>query len=186
MKRILLGVVLAGAVGIPAWAQEAKKPDEAPLAGRPVSTEPDKSTLVSRDFQGVIRLPEPTIVEAAVKALKLEGDEKDKVDAVLRARAIVLDQFVEQNLGLLTRFGNAEHSTDGKEKFLLAVEAFSKLEPLREKGPLDKQVKAAMSDSHGKEFDGLLRAYWDALAADDAKLPKPKGRIGVVMDAKLK
>src|SRR5262249_37343741 len=84
------------------------------------------------------------------------------------------------------RFGNAEHSTDGKEKFLLAVEAFNKLEPLRQRGPLDQQLRGAMSADHAAQFDRLCRQYWNALAEDDQKLEKPKGRIGVVTEAKIK
>jgi hypothetical protein len=190
------GFMLAMAVGVgiaaapPARAQDVKQsaqPEaEAPLAGRPVEAPHEKSTLVERDFNGNLRLPEPTLVEAAVKALKLEGDERDKVQAVLTDRAKILDRFVEDNLDLMIRFGNAENSTDGKERFLLAIEAFNKLEPLRERGPLDKQLRAAMTPAKSAEFDRLCREYWNALADDDKKLPKPKGRLGVIADAKIK
>jgi hypothetical protein len=191
ISAVVLGVGVATA---PAWAQDAapRKPevaqpaDEAPLAGHPVEATHEKATVVARDFQGNLRIPEPTLVEAAVKALKLEGEERDKVDAILTERAKTLDKFVEDNLDLIIRFGNAEHSTDGKEKFLLAVEAFNKLEPLRQRGPLDAQLRAAMSPANSAQFNRLLREYWNALADDDNKLLKPKGRIGIITDAKLK
>jgi hypothetical protein len=160
--------------------------DAAPLAGHAVETAPAKATLVERDFMGELRHADPTAVEAAVKLLTLAPDESDRVNKVLADRALALDNFVEQHLDLIIRFGNAEHSTDGKEKFLLAVEAFQRLAPLRERGPLDQQLKDAMSPDNAKAFDRLLREYWNALAEDDKKLPKPKGRLGVVAEAKFK
>lgn len=160
--------------------------DAAPLAGHTVESTPAKPTLVDRDFMGELRHPDPTAVEAAVKLLTLTPEETQRVDKILADRALALDRFVEQHLDLIIRFGNAESSTDGKQKFLLAVEAFQTLAPLRERGPLDQQLKDAMSPGNAKAFDRLLREYWNALADDDKKLPKPKGRLGVIADAKLK
>jgi hypothetical protein len=166
--------------------QNTKPRESDPLAGHTVEAAPPRATLVDRDFEGQLRHPEPTAIEAAVALLKLEGPERNRVDDVLAARALYLEKFVGENLDLLTRFGNAEHSTDKREKFLLAVEAFTRLAPLRERGPLDAQVRSALSPDHAREFDRLLREYWNALAADDAKQPKPKGRVGVIADAKFK
>lgn len=179
-----LTLVLSAPVLAQQPAPNAASPD--PLAGRPVEVSAQKRTLVERDFQGELRHPEPTAIEAAIALLDLRGEEKDRVDEVFTRRALILDRFVENNLDLLTRFGNAEHSTDGKEKFLLAVEAFGKLAPLRREGPLDQQVREALSPANASKFDALLRGYWNALAADDAKLKKPKGRLGVIADSKLK
>jgi hypothetical protein len=165
--------------------QQAAPKDADPLAGHPVQVAPATVTLVERDFQGNIRHPEPTVLEAAVAKLKLEGAERERVDRVLLDRSRVLEAFVEGNLDLLTRFGGFENSTDGKEKFFLAIEAYEKLAPLREHGPLDAQLRGAMSPENAARFDHLLREYWSALVQDDRKEPKPKGRIGVIAGAKF-
>jgi len=169
-----------------ALAQPQPQPDAAPLAGRPVETVPPKSTLVERDFMGVLRPPEPTALEAAIKLLTLSPDETERINTILAARSLALDKFVEQHLDLIIRFGNAEHSTDKREKLMLAVEAFGNLAPLRERGPLDTQLKSALSRDNAKAFDRLLREYWNALADDDKRQPKPEGRVGIIAGAKLK
>jgi len=69
---------------------------------------------------------------------------------------------------------------------LLAFEAFGRTEALRENGPLDKQVRELLPADKAKQFDRLLRAYWNAIAAEDASTPKPKGRAGAVIDEKFK
>jgi hypothetical protein len=157
-----------------------------PLAGHRVEVAPERATLVERDFQGNLRHPEPTAVEAAVAKLKLAGDERERVDKVLLDRSRLLETFVEGNLDLLTRFSGFENSTDGKAKFFLAIEAYEKLAPLRERGPLDAQLRRAMSPDNAAKFDRLLHEYWNALVQEDHKEPKPKGRIGIVADAKFK
>ncbi len=171
----------------PNQEQAAPKDQNAdPLAGHRVEVAPATVTLVERDFQGTLRHPEPTILEAAAAKLKLEGDERERVDKVLLDRSRVLETFVEGNLDLLTRFNGFENSTDGKAKFYLAIEAYEKLAPLRERGPLDAQLRAAMSPENAAQFDRLLREYWNALVQEDRKEPKPKGRIGVIAGAKFK
>jgi hypothetical protein len=203
MKPGIIACVVMG-LSLPAFAQgqnsqpkkapshqAAPKDQEAdplagPLAGHPVEVAPAKVTLVERDFQGNLRHPEPTALEAAVAKLKLEGDERERVDKVLLDRSRALETFVEGNLDLLTRFNGFENSTKGKEKFFLVIEAYDKLAPLRERGPLDAQLRGAMSAENAAKFDRLLREYWNALVQEDHKEPKPKGRIGVVSEAKFK
>lgn len=171
----------------PNHKQASPKEQEAdPLAGRRVETALEKVTLVERDFQGKLRPPEPTALEAAVAKLKLAGDERERVDKVLLDRSRLLETFVEGNLDLLTRFNGFENSANGREKFFLVIEAYEKLAPLREHGPLDAQLRGAMSPDNAARFDRLLREYWNALVQEDHKEPKPKGRIGVVAGAKVK
>lgn len=186
MTRLCLLLALALC---PAAIAQPRPATDAPLSGPSASSKaPDQArpTLVERDFMGELRHPDPTALEAAVKLLTLSDDETARVNKILADRALALDTFVEQHLDLIIRFGNAESSTNGREKFMLAVEAFQTLAPLRERGPLETQLKAALSPDNAAAFDRLLREYWDALAADDKKTPKPKGRLGVVADAKLK
>ena len=172
-----------------AQSQPEPKPvaERSPLAGHAVDQKPEaRATIVTRDFEGRVRRPDSTPVEAAVVELTLDAEARAKVDTVLAARARVLDEFVGKNLDLLTRFGAAENSTDAGDKLLLAVEAYQKLEPLRAQGPLDQQVRGALPPDQAKEYDRLLREYWTALAEEDSHATKPKGRIGVVLEEKMK
>ena len=170
----------------PKSARQTSEQETAPLAGRTVATEALHPTLVERDFEGKLRRPEPTAIEAAVGKLGLTGEQRERVDNVLTQRARAMESFVAENLDLIMRLGTLEHSTDTRDKVLTAVEAFQKLAPLRKEGPLDAQVRSALSAEKAAEFDRLLREYWNALAEEDRHESKPKGRVGIIADAKLK
>jgi hypothetical protein len=181
LPSIIVGLILAQS------QPETKPAPPAPLAGHKVEQpQAPRPTIVERDFGGNIRRPEPTAVEAALAKLTLDDASRAKVDHILADRARILEAFVEKNLDLLTRFGAAENSSDGRDKFFLAVEAFQKLEPLRANGPLDQQVRDALPPDQAKEYNRLLREYWNALAEEDSHTPKPKGRVGIIIDEKLK
>jgi hypothetical protein len=178
MSVVLLTVILVSTV-----LQEPDPPGA--LAGPRVAQSAKIATIVQRDLEGKVKRPEVPPEQAAAGALELDGVARANVDEVFAKRALVLDQFVGHNLGLLTRAVGVE-SAPGREKLLLALEVFQKLEPLRTKGPLDAQVRATLPEAARGAFDRLLSEYWDAIAAEGRRAqPKPKPRFAAVAEEKL-
>jgi hypothetical protein len=188
MKRLLTAFVFLAAASSQALGQvtsEPQRPDEAPLAGHPVQPQPARITILERDFQGKVRRADPTPTHAAVAALKLDTDTREKVDKILADRSRILEHFVEENLDLLTKLGGFEQAPP-RDKFLLAAELFQKLEPLRTSGPFDKQVRDCLTPDQARAFDNLLKEYWDAIVEEAKHAPKPKGRLGIIIEERLK
>ena len=175
--------LLAGCV---LWMGVAALAQEAPLAGPRVEpAKAERATLVIRDIDGKVRRPETSPEEAAARLLELDGPTRARVDALFAERARALEEFIEKNLDLILRLVTAE-SAPGREKFALVVEAIGKTESLRKNGPLEAQVRGLLSEGERREFDRLLKEYWGAIAAEDRRQPKPKGRVGAVLDERFK
>ncbi|HYE61567.1 MAG TPA: hypothetical protein VD997_06200 [Phycisphaerales bacterium] len=196
MHRVIMSLIVTVALAAaPAALAQSPAPQEtrpgnpAPLSGPKVTDKTTRPTIAARDLDGKVRRPETSPEEAAAKLLSLDKDARAKVDAVFAKRARTLEKFIEENLDLMSRLITAESAT-GREKFALFAETLEKSKALREDGPLDQQVRAALPEKDRKHFDRLLREYWDAIAAEDKQTPrdmgKPKGRVGAVIDEKFK
>jgi hypothetical protein len=181
MAFLVLVPVLAGVLS--QVAQPTKQ--EAPLSGPKVVGKAERPTIAARDLDGRVRRPEGSPEEAAARLLELDAEHRAQVDVVFAQRAHILERFIEENLGLITRLTTAENAP-GKEKFALVLEALDKSKGLRKEGPLDEQVRRALPEGEHRRFNKLLKEYWDAIAAEDQQQEKPKGRIGAVVDEKFK
>jgi Spy/CpxP family protein refolding chaperone len=176
--------LLAGCAGV--CVAVAAMAQEAPLAGPRVDPpEAEHATLVVQDIDGRVRRPETSPEEAAARLLELDAQTRARVDTLFADRARALEEFIENNLDLMLRLVTAE-SAPGREKFALVVEAVNKTESLRKNGPLDAQVRGLLDDRQRREFDRLMKGYWDAIAAEDRRQPKPKGRVGAIIDERFK
>ncbi len=177
----LCAIVLALAVG-PAHAE----PPAAPLAGPKVAAA-DRPTIIERGFDGLVKLAEPTPEQAALGLLTLSDSEKSATGAVLSKRAAILDDFLTNNIPLLTQFGNANGDT--KEQLALAYAAMIKLKPLTDLGPLQNQLHAALGPENAAKFDAIMKDYWAAYIKDRANVRKPDGKypnkIEIMAEAKL-
>jgi hypothetical protein len=158
---------------------------EAPLAGPRIAERAARPTIVQRGVNGELKQPEGSLEEAAVAQLKLEGDPKAKVEAVFATRALALESFIEDNFDLMVRLVGSG-SAPGKEKLALAWEALQKFKPVTEPGPLDAQVRSALPENKAREFDRLMKEFYNAAVADDKATPKPKGRIGIILEERFK
>lgn len=160
--------------------------EAAPLAG-PKIAKPAAAprSIVSVDLDGTVRRPPGSPEEAAARLLTLDVDTRARVDAVFAERGRELESFIENNLDLILRLMTAENAP-GREKLALLGEALNKTEPLRRGGPLDRRVRALLPADQARVFDRLLKEYWDAIATEDKRLAKPKGRLGAAIDEKFK
>lgn len=181
MRRLaLLALTLA-----PATLAQEPPPDPAPLRGPSVTPAASPSPMIERDFDGSVRLPDGTLEERAIELMNLEGasatpEDRRAAEAIrslLARRARVLEDFVYDNTALLTELDTAGHTGNKADQLRLLAEAYRKLAPLREAGPLDAQVRAALPEARRAEFDGLLQHYWDALIADRTSRPGADGKV---------
>ena len=47
-------------------------------------------------------------------------------------------------------------------------------------------MREALPKERTPDFNRILKEYWDAISDEDAHTPKPKGRLGAIMDEKFK
>ncbi|GJQ29515.1 MAG: hypothetical protein HBSAPP03_13990 [Phycisphaerae bacterium] len=182
---LVLGMTMAG--------------DPPPLAGPRVdeAPAPARVTLIERDFDGAVKIPELPPEEVALSLLGLEapGATAEQREAhaaarrVLEERAKFIDDFVVNNIPLLTMFGNAENTGDKLDQFMLGLEALRKFAPLREKGSLRSRLAAALPEAERARYETLLDEFWLALEKDRARRPKADGtkpnRLEILLGAKL-
>ncbi len=165
--------------------------DGGALAGPTVleGKEKPRATLVSRGIDGKVKLPDTTPEEAAADLIDLTKDERKAVVAVIAQRSKKMEDFVMENLDLLTKFGQAEGSGDKADQIRLLLEAAGKLEWVWQKGPFEKQVRSAIPVAKQGEFDRLLTEFWGAVVADRRAVVKEDGtkpnKVEVMIGAKL-
>lgn len=170
--------------------QSSAQPTDA-LAGprvRPLADE--RPTLVESDYEGKVKRLDTTPEEGAIALLALSPKEQSGVDAVMADRSKLLEQFVTGNLDLLLRLGAASDGGQKAETLKLIVEAVQKTSAIREKGPLARQVRGALSGPNREAFDALVREYWDAIVKERQESGRRtgarEGRLGVLADERLK
>ena len=123
----------------------------------------DSSTLVEYDFPGKVRRLEGAPEEIAARLLDLDAMIREKIDAVIAARVRRLDEFVGQNLELLTKLETAGATGDKLDQALLLAEAANKLSPVWLKGSFRSQIEKLLPESQKAEFARLVDEYWDAI-----------------------
>lgn len=194
----LAGVLLAGRC----LGQTASSPG--PLAGPRVTrvAPPDaaakaatKPSIIARDADGRVVIPECSPEEAALGALGLGGDGATPASLtalagakrVLSTRSARLDEFVMRNVPLLTALGAG--SAGRLEQAALVHKAYIELAPIREGGTLQQQLASALGPEFAPAFDATLKDFWNAVAADRQDDRKPDGqrvgRIGAIAGVKL-
>ncbi len=130
-----------------------------PLRGPAVKDKPARSTLVERDFKGKLKRPEIPPEEAALELLGLDAEAKAKTDAVLAARAEVLDRVVVDNVDLVVRLHNARQSGDRLDQLTVMTEFMKKLQPVTARGRLADEIRGALSKEYAGRFDSILSEY---------------------------
>lgn len=170
-----------------------------PLAGPKVGTTQaaPATTLIEHDFDGAVKVPEVPPEEKALHLLGLDAPEATPAQRealaaarrVLEARAKFIDDFVVNNVPLLTMFGNAENTGDKRDQVMLALEAMRKFAPMIEGGTLREQVAACLPEGDRARYEAMLDEFWAALVRDRAKRPKADGtrpgRLETIIGAKL-
>jgi hypothetical protein len=175
----------------PTARPEASEPGSpSPLAGPTVSVRAsDGPTIVERDAVGAVKLPEPTPEEAAIRVIDLEPAARARVERVLTRRSLVLDEFVLDNIDLLTRFGQAEASGNKVDQFILLDEAGRRLGPLWKQGKLADRLREALPESRRADFDRVLREFWAELVRDRQAKPNDQGQrrsaFEILIEARL-
>ncbi|CAG0963492.1 hypothetical protein PHYC_00856 [Phycisphaerales bacterium] len=180
-----------------AWSLIWPTAPDPPLAGPTAAPAAATSTLVEVSFNGEVKPTEVPPEEAALQLLRLDAPDATEVQrqahaaaqGILAARAKFIDDFVVDNIPLLTMFGNAENTGDKFDQLMLAIEAMRKFRPLHEKGPLQQRIAGVLPEPDRERFDTLLGEYRAALVADRHRRPKADGkrpgRIEIVLTSKL-
>lgn len=175
----------------PSTRPEASEPGSgSPLAGPTVNVRAQGGpSIVERDASGALKLPEPTPEEAAIRVIDLEPAARARVERVLTRRSLVLDEFVLDNLDLLTKFGQAEASGNKVDQFILLDEAGRRLGPLWKQGKLADRLREALPEARRGEFDRVLREFWSELVRDRQAKPNDQGQrrsaFEILIEARL-
>lgn len=201
--RTCVAMVLVQSLVTPPMALSAPAPqpaDPSPLGGPKVREQPSRPTIIVRNFDGSVKPPEGTAEEAVIELLGVGGagamgaspEEQqagERVRVILATRGKVLEDFVFENVALLTKLDTAGNTGNKADQLRLLAEAFRQLAPLREGGPLSSQIKAALPEAKGVEFELILREYWEAVIADRMSRAKPEGgfpsRLEAIAGARL-
>ncbi len=168
-------LLIAGSLSSAAPAQdtEAVRPSPPtatsppnPLAGPSLATAPaPKPTLVQRDFAGKLVRLDVAPAEAAVKVIELNPPTRAKIDAILIARAAVLDQIVSDNLELLVRLQGVRDAADKSKARETYQELIDKSEPLRARGTLVDELTGALSVDQAAQVRSMTQKYVAAAIA---------------------
>jgi len=127
-------------------------------------------TLVERDLAGHVRRLEISLESAALqkvaRAFSLSKADIAPAEQVIAKRAAKIDAFVENNIDLLTKMGNAFAGTDKVDQAQLLLEATGKLQSSLLESPMERQVQDVLPRQFQKPFQQLVSAYWDAIAEE--------------------
>jgi hypothetical protein len=171
--RFLIPAAILG-LSTSAWAQPSPGAEN-PLAGPRVTAKKVKPTLVARDFEGKVRRLEVPAEEAALELLELTEEERAACQRVLDARSAILDRIVGSNLELLVQIGNATQAGDRPALVRLAGNVHERLEPLRRRGTLQKELAGVLPEAKGVRLQDLAGEYRTALRDEIVREAKSKG-----------
>lgn len=171
-------------------AQPTTKQADNPLRGPTIAVqEQTTSSIVSTDFNGTVRRLETTPEEAAVALLNLTGEAKERVSTILTRRGKAIEDFVLNNIDLLTKLDTAGKTNNKSDQLLLGLEAMQKLSAVWKDGTLFDQIKSALPEGKRAEFERLVVGYWDALAEEGKNIKgengKRRGRFEIVTAERL-
>jgi hypothetical protein len=162
-------------IAIPALAQNQPTSAQPPLRGPEVAERSARGSLVERDFSGKLKRLEMPPEEAALGLLRLDEATKAKTDAILAARAEILDRIVTENIDLVVRFAGARQAGDRAEQLKLLEEFSKKLEPLSARGKLIDELKGVLPRDKASRLDTLVNDYRRAAADDDVAEARTRG-----------
>lgn len=169
---------------LPASAQPASQGQ--PLSGPAVTEQQGRATLVERDFSGKLKRPEVPPEEAALRLLGLDESARARADAILAARAEILDKIVEENIDLVVRFANARQAGDRAAQLALLEELSGKLQPLNARGKLGDELRAALPPDKTGQYDALISEYRRVAADEDIADGQARGERVSRLQANLR
>lgn len=172
---VTLGLVVGAAVG-PAGAalgQDDTSTMDTLLGGPSVTVEADRPSLVEHDYEGELRPLEVRPEIAAIGLLGLTEAEREAVDALIDARAALVDQVVTKNMDLFTELRAARESAgEGQRQDQDATKSRrdtasrfrEALAPLLEQEPLAEHYAEALPGEKRDEYLALINEWRDATA----------------------
>lgn len=182
---------------VPAYSAEPgpaePKPESAPTTADPLagprvreggSTDRPAGapTLIERTFEGKLKRYDTRIEEAAAERLDLSPAERDKVSAILAARAAKMDSIVRENVELLLKGLSARESGDRKlirENLLAMREKFG---DLADRGGLLDELADALPTEKADQLHAVVQEYWRALIEEET-LKQRRDRVKFMEDA---
>jgi hypothetical protein len=151
-------------------------PPSAPLAGPTVATHVTCATLVSYDMSGRLRRLDTAPEQAALALLDLPADARARADAVVAERAAAIDRFVSDNLLLLSQLDTATKAGNALDKTLTLLQAYGRVRPVLQGGPLRDRIIAALPPPHAERFRAVFDEYWTALVSDSLNENHAQGK----------
>ncbi|MEM1423094.1 MAG: hypothetical protein AAGH64_03725 [Planctomycetota bacterium] len=191
MRRHTLTTALTIALAGYACAQDATPDDSDVLSGPSVTSDADeKPTIVRRAFDGTLERPEGLPEIAALDALGLEGEARQRVDDALTERNAMIDGILAEHLDLFARMiqafqarGSGGVSARGqadsdvrREMAGLLREVRPVVAPVVERGTLRAEIAGALDEDQRAVFEGMLDEYDAAVRAGADGMESMGGR----------
>lgn len=160
----LVAIVIPAAALVGGMVPAPPEPRPA-LAGPGIRAVPTRATIVCREFNGTVRRALPTPEQAALAELVLDDQTSQRVRTLLAARQRALEDFVVNNLELLTQLGNTTDA-DTVDRLTLLWTAFRQLAPVWSRGTLALQIAEVLPPGPRARFERLLAEYWTAVVSE--------------------
>lgn len=151
-----------------------------PLLAGPRVEDEQRAGLVERDYRGRVKALEVTAEEAALEALGLAPEVKERALAIFVERAKVLDRLVMENLERLIALGTASAAEDKADQFRLLMELGERFRVLNEGGTLRSRVEAVLPREERGRYGGLVREYRRAMVADARREAGENNKLGAI------
>lgn len=152
----------------------ADQPGDA-LGGPTIKTPAVALTLVERDADGRVKKLDTNPAEAAVKKLPLSKETRAKVDDVLIAHALAMDNLVTENLELIVKIGTAKDSGNKAEMTKYMQEIWAVSEPMRKRGQLITQLGAVLSKDEADTMRKMVNQYFAERVKEEEARAKETG-----------
>jgi len=153
----------------PAVPTPARSPDSAPNV-RPAEPEKPLASLIEKDEKGRIKPLKYPLDEAAVRALELSPEAKDKVEKSLLARRVEVDRIVVENLPALLDIRKAMMDATETTSMDVMTETSKKSTPFRANKLLDRLVKdGAITPNQKTQATNIAREYKTAMRDEATK-----------------
>ncbi len=172
-----LALLASGAIAQQTSKPATDQPGQSPLAGPSVQrkgSQPAK-TLVERDFEGKIKKIDVPPPEAAARLLDLDEAARKKIDDIITQRHAILDKIVADNLRLIVELAGARESGNREDAARLLAELTEQAQPLRDLGPLQRQIQGALTKEQVDQFVKLTQEYTNALVEEAQAEAKKTG-----------
>jgi len=169
------GAAHADAAVAPSQGTAETDAPDSPLRGPRATETSSAPTIVQRDFDGRLRRMEGEPEVAALRALDLTAEQRERLDAIVSRRIAAFDAIVAAHVLELQHafaaLGRFESLTSGAERWQAMHEvsrAWAVFAPWRERGSAIDELGDALAPQQQREARRMAHAFRSSLIAERA------------------